>query len=124
MMAVLRSASQIIRLRVAAAMVIASLGALPAAVAGPREGPAQHLQAVSAHDCCGPEHVPPDQSCGLTYAKASCGWTVPSAAAGWSEPMDRRADHWPALAVLPEDIAPETATPPPRASSCRTSSDD
>jgi hypothetical protein len=115
MTAVLSSASLIIRLLVVAAMVIASLGVLPAAVAGPREDPAHHVQAASVHDCCEPEHAPPDRSCGLTCAQASCGWTVPSAAAGWPEPMDRRADHWPALAALPEDIAPETATPPPRA---------
>jgi len=116
MTVVLNSASLFIRLLVAAAMVVASFGVAPAAaVDGPRADAVHHVQAASAHDCCEPDHAPPDRSCGLTCAPASCGWTVPPAATGWSVPIDRQAPQWPAVAILPDDIAPETTTPPPRA---------
>jgi len=115
MRTVLSAAPPIIRLLVAAAMVIASLGVAPAAADGLRADPVHHVQDASAHDCCEPDHAPPDRSCGLTCVQASCGWTMPPAATGWSEPLGRRAGRWLATVILLDDIAPETTTPPPRA---------
>ena len=115
MMALLSSASLIIRLLVAAAMVIASLGALPAgAEDGPRVGPVHHVQDAAAHACCNPEPTAPDENCGLACAQAPCGWTVLPAVAGWPEPIDYRPVQWEPASILTDDTAPETATPPPR----------
>jgi hypothetical protein len=115
MMAIPSIASPIIRL-LAAIMVMASIGVVPAAAfSGPRADHAHFVQDASAHDCCEPEPTIPDENCGLTCTQASCGWTVFPAITGWAAPMDRQADRWMITAILPDDIAPETTTPPPRA---------
>lgn len=116
MKAILGSASPIIRLLVAAAMIIAPLGVVPAAaVAGPHAHPAYHLQDASTHDCCDPEPAVPDGHCALACAQAPCGWSAVPAAAGWLAPIDRLPVRWETASVLMNDTAPETATPPPRA---------
>jgi hypothetical protein len=115
MRAILSTASPIIRLLLAAVMVIGSLGAAPAAFDGGRADRAHHVQDASAHDCCDPEPATPDGSCGLTCAQAGCGWATSLPTAGWPAPADRQADRWWPVSIVPDDIAPETATPPPRA---------
>lgn len=117
MTAILGTASPIIRLLLAAAfMIVASIGSAPAAAFDDDHvGRALHVQDAPAHDCCDPEPATPDGSCGLTCVQAGCGWTTPLLPAGWSAPIDGQTARWWALATLGDDVAQDTATPPPRA---------
>lgn len=108
--------SSIVRLVLAVLMAIAMIGAPPAAVGDDwgMDG-AQHVQALSSHDCCDPAPAVPEGHCGLACAQGTCSWSALPAIAVWPASMDRLSARWEIASVLPDETAPETATPPPRA---------
>jgi hypothetical protein len=108
--------SSIIRLLLAVLMAVAMIGPAPAA-AGTDWGMdgTGHAPGLSSHDCCDPEPAVPDRHCGLACAQAACGWSALPAIVVWPASMDSLSVQWETASILPDDTAPETATPPPRA---------
>ncbi|WP_445503804.1 hypothetical protein [Microvirga sp. G4-2] len=115
MTAALTTGFSIIRL-LAVLMIVAMIGSLPVSAHGAGVlNATHHVHAASSHDCCDLEPAVPHGHCGLACAQASCGWTLFAAMAGWPAPLDRLPVQWKTASILPDDITPETATPPPRA---------
>ncbi|QRM31326.1 hypothetical protein [Microvirga sp. VF16] len=109
------AASSIIRLLIAVLMAVAVIGPMPSAAAKDWAADGAHyVQGTSSHDCCDPEPAAPDGSCNLVCAQARCGWTAVPAMTSLPAPHDRQAIRWEVVSVPPDDIAPETTTPPPR----------
>jgi len=115
MMTVPNAASSIIRVLLAVLLAVAVIGPMPGAAAKDWAADGVHsIQGTSSHDCCDPGPAAPDGSCTLVCAQARCGWTAIPAMTSLPAP-DRQAIRWEIVSVLPDDISPETATPPPRA---------
>jgi hypothetical protein len=115
-MTIPNAASSMIRLVLAVLLAVAVIGPMPSAAAKYWAADGTHyVQGTSSHDCCDPNPAAPDVSCNLVCAQARCGWTAVPTVTSLPAPCDRQAIRWEIVSVLPDDISPEMATPPPRA---------
>jgi hypothetical protein len=111
------AASSLIRLLLAVLMIVGVIGLKPIAAGNAWTMDGIHsIQDPSTHDCCDPEPAAqPDENCGSSCAQIRCGWTMIPVLAAWLAVPERRPIRWLTIVILPDDVSPETITPPPRA---------
>lgn len=110
------AASSLIRLLLAVVITFGAIGLKPVADGNAWAIDGTHsIQSPSTHDCCDPEPAQPDGNCGLSCAQIRCGWTMIPVLAAWLAVPERRPIRWVTLTFLPDEVSPETITPPPRA---------
>lgn len=110
------AASLATRLLLVAALIASSLGSTHVMDAGHRgSGLAQVFVGTMDHDCCDQESSGADPACALACAQAPCGYTVTPVTVAWPVGDDERSAWRLNLVAIPNGIAPDLATPPPRA---------
>jgi hypothetical protein len=109
-------ASVLVRLVVAAILIVGPLGAASFS-ADDHSGMdrVHHVLSTPDHDCCNPEPASPDWNCATACAQAPCGPIALPVPVGWPANVDRLAIRWPAETALRAGIPPDPAIPPPRA---------
>ena len=108
-------ASVIVRLALAAVLILGPLGSASYAV-GDRGGmdSVHHVLGTPDHDCCDPGPVSPDRTCASACTQAPCGSIALPVSVGWPANVDRLAIRWPTETALRAGLTPDPAIPPPR----------
>jgi hypothetical protein len=115
MMHIRDTASCIARLILTVILIVATLGPAIAPIGDRGAGGSHYASAVPSHDCCDTESALPDARCRFGCLQAPCGSTALADLVSAILPVDPHVVAWLFTISLPDGIAPEIATPPPRA---------